>query len=375
MRNLLSASAAIVSCMVLAAGAHAAVLDCHIDGHPVNPSNGSTYAGKTGIMKCVDRETRNFVREEEYRSGKAIGYRKSVDFQGNTSVGHYNEQGNRDGEFKLYDKNGTLVSDERYANSDLTGLQTYYHPNKQVRRRSFNEPRKGSLASIEYNDRGQVTQVRCAEKPILGDDRALCGFEGKVSDVTLYSAKGEVAGQARFENGKRLSMTALGGQGGVARSEEVKGERRVIREHFAEGPLRLETVVVGKGKESERELARSGQPVRETRWHDGWKSEETLWYLNGQVRSKTRWERDGNQLVVKAEEFWDSGKIRARTTRDERRGPVGVQQTFSEAGALESEATYEKFTLVRRKNYKDGRLVLEEEYFEDGSRKSVRKGD
>src|SRR5688572_29826292 len=188
--------------------AHAAVLDCEMNGQPVNPSHGGTTAGKTGIMKCVDRETRKFAREEEYRDGKRMGYRKSVDFNGNVSVGHYNEQGNRHGEFKQYAADGMLLSEERYENSDATGLQVYYHPNKQVRRRSFAEPKKGTLAAIEYNDRGQVTQLRCAEKPLLGDDRRLCGFDGKVSEVTFYSARGEVAGQARYENGKRLAMTA-----------------------------------------------------------------------------------------------------------------------------------------------------------------------
>ena len=256
-------------------------------------------------------------------------------------------------------------------NGNTAGLQTYYHPNKRVKRRSFNEARKGSLASIEYNDRGQIMQLRCAEKPLLGEDRALCGFD-KPSDVTFYSAKGEVAGQGRFENGKRVSLTALAAGGAVARTEEAKGERLVLRENHPGGGLRLETVVVGKARESEREVAKSGQVVRETRWADGWKSEETLWYLNGQPKSKTRWEREGRQLIVKAEEFWDNGKIRARTVRDERIGPIGLQQTYTESGALESESTYDNGKLTRRKRYKDGQLVSDDEFFEDGSRKSVR---
>src|SRR5687768_512549 len=168
----------------LAAGiVHAAVLDCELNGQSVNPANGSTTAGKTGIMKCVERETRKFSREEEYRDGKAMGYRKSVDFNGNVSVGHYNDQGNRHGEFKQYAPDGTLLSEERYSNSNLIGAQIYYHPNRQVRRRSFSEPPKGTLASIEYNDRGQLSALRCADKPLLGDDRALCGFDGKVAEV------------------------------------------------------------------------------------------------------------------------------------------------------------------------------------------------
>lgn len=212
-------------------------------------------------------------------------------------------------------------------------------------------------------------------RPLLGEDRALCGFDGKIAEVTFYNAKGDVAAQARYQNGTRLASTAFAAPGVVARTEEIQGERRVARQHFPEGPLRVETVTLGNRKESERELARSGQPVRETRWQDGLPAEETLWYLNGQPKSRTRWERDGNQVLVKVDEFWDNGKLRARTASDERRGYVGVQQTFNDGGVLESERTYDKGTLTRRKNYQDGRLVLEEEYFEDGSRKSVRKGE
>jgi len=367
--------AASMALCLLAGAAYGAVYDCEMNGEHVNPANGSTYAGKTGIMKCVDRDTKKLVRETEYRSGRAVGYRKSIDFRGNTSIGNYNEQGNRDGEAKEYDADGNLVSEERYANGSTVGVQTYYHKNGQVRRRSFSEPRKGSLASIEYNDQGQLTQLRCADRPLLGDDRALCGFDGKVSEVSFHNAKGEAAGQARYENGRRLSMTALGAGGAVARSEEeAHGGRRVVRVHFPDGALRMETVVAGKMRESERELARSGQPVRETRWSDGYKSEETLWYLNGQPKSKTRWEREGREVLVKTDAFWDNGRLRERSVTDGRGTYIGVRQRYTESGQLESESTYEAGKLTRRKAYKDGRLELDEEYFEDGSRKSARKG-
>jgi antitoxin component YwqK of YwqJK toxin-antitoxin module len=372
-RRLCAVASAVAVC-VLAFPAHAA-RDCEMNGERVNPDNGSTYAGKTGMMKCVDRDSGKVLLEEEYRNGRAIGYRKRVDLFGGTSIGTYNEQGNREGEYKEFDPAGNLVAEERYANGANSGIQVHYHKNRQVQRRAFSVPGKGSIASIEYNDRGQITELRCADKPVLGEDRALCGFDGKPSDVLFYKAKGEPGGQARFEAGKRVSMTAIGAGGTVSRSEEVQGERRTLREHYPEGQPRLETVVVGNRKESERELARSGQPVRDSRWNDGYKMEETLWYLNGQPKSKTRWERSGNQVLVKAEEFWDNGKPRARTVSEERRGPVGVQQTFTEGGVLESESTYELGKLARRKSYKDGRLVSDEEYFEDGSRKSLRKAD
>lgn len=59
----------------------------------------------------------------------------------------------------------------------------------------------------------------------------------------------------------------------------------------------------------------------------------------------------------------------------QRRGYVGGAAALHRGRALESESTYEQGKLARRKSYKDGKLVLEEEYFDDGSRKSTRKVD
>lgn len=133
--------------------------------------------------------------------------------------------------------------------------------------------------------------------------------------------------------------------------------------------MRFETTSVGNRKEHEREYAASGQPVRESRWIEGRLSEETLWYLNGNLKSKKRWQRDGAQVLVTAEEYWDTGRIFTRTVHDERVGYVGLQQGFDEDGVLASEVMYEKGVLVRRKLYKAGRLVLDEQYYADGSRK------
>lgn len=352
----------------------AAVYDCEMDGEHVNPANGSTTRGRTGIMKCVDRDTRKLVREEEYRNGRAVGHRKFVDYRGNVSVWSVNEQGNREGEARRYDAEGNLLAEERYANGNATGLQVYYYASGNVQRRVYHEPGKGRRASIEYTDRGELMRLDCADEPLLGDDRELCGFNGRVSEVTFHDAKGQVAGRARFENGKRLAMTALGAGGAVARSEEeAHGGRRVVRVHFPDGALRMETVVAGKLRESERELAQSGQRLRETRWHDGWKAEETLWYLNGQPKSKTRWEREGKEMRVISETYWDNGRMRERSTRDNRGNYIGVVERYTEKGELESEATYRMGKLTRRRSYKDGKLEVDEELFEDGSRKSVRR--
>ena len=344
-----------------------AVQDCEINGQHVNPANGSTTEGKTGIMKCRDRDTGKLVREEEYRNGRAIGYRKFIDFSGDTIVANYNERGNRDGESKRLDASGTLLANEQYIDGNTAGVQTYFHKNSQIRRRAFDE-RGRALASIEYNEKGQLTELRCADRPLLQEDRRLCGFD-QPAELSFHNSRGDVVAQARYENGKRVAIKTFSGSGTVARTEDVKGERTVTRAHFAEGPLRLETTSVGNRKEQEREFAVTGQAVRESRWLEGRLSEETLWYLNGNLKSKKRWQREGAKVLVALEEFWDNGQVRARSVRDERVGYVGVQQGFDETGALIEEEIYDKGVLTRRKLYKAGRLVLDEQYHPDGSRK------
>src|SRR5581483_4353878 len=97
--------------------------------------------------------------------------------------------------------------------------------------------------------------------------------------------RGDVVAKQRYASGKPVAVASLNSGGAVTRSEEAQGDRRVVRENFPDGKLKLETIIAGGYKQSERELAQSGQPVRETRWQQGRMAEETLWYLNGQLRS------------------------------------------------------------------------------------------
>ena len=50
-----------------------AVQDCELNGTSVNPANGSTTEGKTGIMRCKDRDSGLLVREQELRVGAFVG--------------------------------------------------------------------------------------------------------------------------------------------------------------------------------------------------------------------------------------------------------------------------------------------------------------
>lgn len=50
-----------------------AVQDCEIAGTAVNPANGDTTRGRTGLMRCRDRDSGELQREQELRDGSFVG--------------------------------------------------------------------------------------------------------------------------------------------------------------------------------------------------------------------------------------------------------------------------------------------------------------
>jgi len=50
-----------------------AVQDCEFNGQHINTNNGAETAGKTGMVRCKDRDTGRAEREYELRNGQSIG--------------------------------------------------------------------------------------------------------------------------------------------------------------------------------------------------------------------------------------------------------------------------------------------------------------
>ena len=70
-RNAVSLAAALAALCQLPLAL--AVQVCELDGQHVNPSNGATTAGKTGLMRCREGEGGPVVREQELQQGKFMG--------------------------------------------------------------------------------------------------------------------------------------------------------------------------------------------------------------------------------------------------------------------------------------------------------------
>ena len=380
--------ALLCACLLAPAWAQA-VQDCELNGESVNPNHGGTTAGKTGVMRCKERDSGQLAREQELQGGKFMGlvrYYKDGKLQREYSV---NERGNQHGRSRDFAPGGQVLRDSVYDNGSQMGLARSFHANGQLQRIVFYGPREGGSveqAYAEFNESGQLQALRCGDKPLLAppaDDVRWCGFSGGASQLDLFSGKGVLKGRSSYLAGKRVRHETLGEDGKPDYQEELSGGTRTER-HFNNAGVKRREIqwrVDGKNsfREREQEFADSGALTRDRRWSAGKPVSDQSYYLNGQPRSKTEYGGEGDTAWLQTTEFFDSGKPastgRFSASNRYRQLPLGTHQRFNEAGKLVAESSYdERGRITREKSWDDeGKLLRDDAVFEDGSRKTYAK--
>ena len=150
-----------------------AVQVCELNGQHVNPSNGSTTEGKTGLMRCREGEGGPVVREQELQQGKFMGvvrYFKDGALEREYRV---NERGNRDGlsrEWARAEAGGksVLVREETLRDSRTVGIARSWYPSGQLRRVAFHGDEEREQASAEFTSDGRLAELRCAHEAGAG---------------------------------------------------------------------------------------------------------------------------------------------------------------------------------------------------------------
>ncbi|SFU79768.1 Antitoxin component YwqK of the YwqJK toxin-antitoxin module [Polaromonas sp. YR568] len=380
-------------CLLAPAWAHA-VQDCEVNGESVNPNHGGTTAGKTGIMRCKDRDSGQMMREQELQNGKFMGqvrYYREGKLQRDYSV---NERGNQHGRSREFAPGGQVLRDSTYDNGSQVGLARSFHTNGQLQRITFYALREtggssSEQAYAEFNERGQLQYLRCGDKPVLAapaDDARWCGFSGGASQVELFSSKGVLNARSSYLAGKRVRHETLGDGGKPDYQDEVADNTRTERYFNNAGVKRREVRWLLDGqtsrsafKEREQDFADSGTLTRDRQWSGGRPVSDQTFYLNGQPRSKTEFGGEGESAWLQTTDYFDSGKV-ARTGRFSagnryRQLPLGTHQRFNEAGKLVGESSYDdRGRLTREKAWDDdGKPLRDDAVFEDGSRKAYSK--
>lgn len=369
---------------LLACTAAYAVQDCTLAGESVNPANGNTTAGKSGLMRCVDQGSGLLVREQELQSGRFMGIERFYEKGKLRSELTINEKGNRHGRVREYGPDGQLLADSTYDNGSETGLVRRFHPNGQPRRFAWIEPGAGEKAVAEFNDRGQLVDLRCGERPMLApafDDARACGYEAAPSRLELFNGRGVLVARASYAQGLRVRFEQVDDKGKLRLREEASPTRRFEQQFDAAGTKRRERERLYEGRQvaSDRQLefSEEGTLVRERRWTGGRLMLDASFYLNGQPKNRTEYGKAPDGNGIDETDYRDDGKVAAvrHWVQGRNRQPAGTHQTFNEAGRLIAETVYDDAGNTTRERAWDdtGKLLRDDAVFADGSRKATAK--
>lgn len=371
---------------LLAATAAHAQSDCELNGRGVNPANGATTAGQTGLLRCKDRATGELLREEQLQNGVAMGLVRIYEKGKLVKEHSLNAKGNLQGRAREFSPTGRVLREATYDDGQERGLVRSYHPDGKLRRVIF-YPDTGSgseRASVEFTERGQLSALRCADAPTLApvvDDAKLCGFTAGPSQVDLFDARGNLRSRLSYLAGKRVRSQSFYDNGKTAVLDETAGNQRTEQNYSSEGVKRRETVYLLVERASvrirEQAFSEKGTLVRDQRWNSaGEPIGDDSYYLNGQPNSKSAYSGSGDARVVDITEFYDSGQRAAQgryqVVGRNRQVPIGTHQRFNEKGTLLAESSFDAKGRVTRERAWDenGELQRDDEVFEDGSRKA-----
>ena len=358
--------------------------DCEINGVSVNPTVARSLRGKTGLMRCVDHGTGVVQREQEVQNGRFTGLVRSFaegQLQKEYSI---NSRGNSHGRAREFAPGGQVLRDTVYDNGAIVGFSRRFHPNGQLQRGTIYNAVGSEIASVEFNTHGQLSNLNCAEKPLMApafDDIRACGFMGGPSQLEFFSPTGTVRARARFLAGKRIGLDTLRDNGRMVLQEEITTTQRIERTFAADGTKRREMQwnVTGATpvQEREQEFAANGVLVRDRRWAAGELASELTYYLNGQLRRKAEYQDTGagTPRILAMSEFYDSGTLSSEgafaNTSRYALTPVGVHRRYDTHGKLRSEAIYdERGRAVRERTFDD---AGEDTAMDDATRKLFTK--
>ncbi len=383
----LRAATAICSTMtaLLMPGAAHALQDCVLGGVAVNPDNGSSTEGKSGLMRCVDRDSGLLMREQELRDGKHLGLERFYQNGKLVKEHRVNERGNKQGQAREFAPSGQVLRDDNYDNGNLVALARQYFDNGRLRRVAFYARPQGEQAYAEFNPSGQLRELHCAGAPRLApdvDDAQLCGFNS-VSELDFFSDQGLLRARLRMDKGKAVRQETLYASGVPQRVTQLQGAQRIEQNFSPAGvKLREERFAVGEHGsllELEQRYAETGKLIQEKRWQAGEPTSDRSYYMNGQLRQETLYSTEQGARLKQLSQYHDNGKLasvgRSRSLSLYRDVPVGAHKIFDEQGQLRSESSHdEKGHLNRERSWDaQGTLERDDEVFDDGSRKSYAK--
>ena len=298
---------------------------CELGGRTVQLTDPASTAGKSGLLRCKDAATGRVLRESTYDGGQEFG------------------------------------------------LVRTFHPDGKLRRAAYRAEPGGERAVVEFSARGQLTFLRCADKPLLApaaDDRQLCGFQKTPSSVELFDDNGVLRSRLVYLNGRRQRAESLYDNGKVASVEETSGKQRIERQFSSAGVKRSESVslLLDRGRSVRQrtlEYSERGWLVREQRWDANGDPlrDDTYYTQNGQPKYKQAFSGSGPERVVDIIEYFENGQRSAEGRFSAPAHapllPVGMHRRFNDRGTLVAEMNYDgKGRLLEERRWDDAGQLL-----------------
>ena len=390
--NTIASLRVCLGAVVLASATGAlAVQDCELNGKSINTNNGSETAGKSGMVRCKDRDTGLLEREYELRNGDSVGLSRY--FRNGKLAKEFTitSNGPHEGLEREWAQNGQLILEFTNVKGNTRGLRRSWYEDGSPKAVEWVADNEREGASVQYTPAKQLSSLRCGPKPLLAphvNDAALCGFGGSASTVSTYSHSGKLRGTQTLLAGVVQKQAVLMDSGKPQEEMERQGNNLVERFYAEDGSKRREKLWTETERPAalmrDSEYHASGSLVRERLYTlvdmGGRKrsrlASEATFYLNGQPKSKDTYTQEGNTELRDSQRFTDKGTLRAQG-RYALDGPygertVGVHKFFFDNGKPELEEHYDnKGNLKRQREWDEsGKLLSDDELFEDGSRKA-----
>lgn len=287
-----------------------------------------------------------------------------------------NEEGEPDGVVKEYSIDGKLMHGFRMVNDKWKG------------------------GFVEYDKKGRLKSFACEDAPLFDGDSDRCGFNGTPAIVEL--ANGTIL--THFE-GKLTAKETIGADGSRTVKKLTYPRTDVIVEQITEldksGRVHRKFFVKNEKRDGDyQEYDENGKLAVEKEYKDGVDLVEKKYYMNGKLQEHSVRNTDDTSISTKS--YWDNGQLQSVGVYIAKRRsyygnnwtdtvPVGKLHRYAEDGTLSEEANYDhegnlegnrilmnekgkrieaaykKGTLVAKKIFTaDGKLELEEQYYEDG---------
>ena len=374
------------------AGAALAVQDCELDGKSINTNNGNETAGKSGMVRCKDRDTGLTEREYELRNGDSVGLSRY--FRNGKLVKEFTitANGPHEGLEREWGPNGQLILEFTNVKGNARGLRRSWYEDGNPKTVEWLADNERDGASAQYTQGKQLYSLRCGPKPLLAphvDDATLCGFGGKANTFATYGSSGKQRTTQTVLAGVVQKSTVFMDNGKPQEEMERQGNLRTERYYGDDGSKRREKVWNEAEKpaqlQRESDYHASGSLVRERTYGiyeaNGRKRNrllnESRYFLNGQPQSKESYTLVGETEQVERKLFNDKGILVSEGlyAMDGRYGQergVGVHKSYYANGTLAQEETFDdKGTVKRLRSWDEGgNLSADDELFEDGSRKA-----